>query len=151
MRNYVIVCFLSRNPPLEFPSKEWPLHVTILRPFTSTCSPEEFGRMLEPICAQTPALTLTAKAEELFGPDNDVQVTELELTSELEMFQCQVLEACESRITFKLPAFPNFRPHLTVQQEGRVNVGDTVVLNSLSLVEQGQPYRVVRTLNLRSG
>lgn len=151
MRNYVIVCFLSRNPPLEFPSKEWPLHVTILRPFTSTCSLEAFGWMLEPICTQTRTLILTAKAKELFGPDRDIPVSELELTSELEVFQRQVLEACEPQITFKHPAFPSFRPHVTAQREDRVNVGDTVSLDSLSLVEQGQPYRVVRTFNFGSG
>jgi 2'-5' RNA ligase len=148
MRNYVIVCFLSKNPPHEFPNSEWPMHVTILRPFTSEHSPDDFVRVLVPICARTQILTLAAKSEELFGPNRDVEVTELTLTEELKLFQNQILEACAPWTTFKGPSFPEFRPHVTAQKEGRITIGNTVVLDSLSLVEQGQPYRVIRTLNL---
>lgn len=147
MHQYIIVCFLSDNTPSRFLKKNWPLHVTIHRSFFSESTSEELEQALEPVCRSTPTLVQQATNEALFGPRENVPVTELELTHRLEMFHRQVHYSCRPHVKeLRGPTYPVFRPHVSAQREEAVHPGDSVTLRSLTLIKHGQSRHKVFTL-----
>lgn len=94
-------------------------------------------------------MTLVGKSEEMFGPDNDIPVIELENTTELQAFRDEIMKACSSSITFETPEYKTYRPHVTLQEELKINVGENVLIGSLSLVKSdGDNRSVLHTIDL---
>jgi hypothetical protein len=149
MNHYLIVSFLQQDFPLEFLQSDWPLHVTIVRPFFSNHSEEEFVHVLSTICAQTKPLPTAGKSRELFGPNRDIPVTELENTPALQLLHEEIMSVCGAWMEFKTPQYHTYRPHATDQTAGSVSVGEAVVIRSISLIEsRGDKRRVVHTTTL---
>ena len=149
MSPYLIVSFLKRNHPSVFQKSDWPLHVTIVRPFSSSKAPEEIIKSLTTLCAKTSQLKTIGKSREMFGPENDIHVTELEKTPELQALHEKAIKAIEP-IEFTSFEYPNFRPHITDQGNGSFVVDQEVILTSLSLVKiSGHEREVLHTATLR--
>lgn len=150
MNKYVIVSFLQRDFPLKFLKLDWPLHITIVRPFSSSKSGEEFIRTLTAICSQIKPIYVFGKSREMFGPNNDLPVTELEDTPELQSLHDQIMNVSGVWMEFRTPQYETYRPHVTDQVNGRISAGEEVIINSISLVELGSDERqVLSTINFQ--
>lgn len=143
MSKYVIVSFVEPEFPQTFSHADWPLHVTVLRPFSTNLSDDELVEKLQDVCARHSPITTEAKSKELFGPENDVSVTELVNTSELQTLHEEISRIFGSDIEFTAPPYPNYRPHVTDNNGKSIQVGDTVSLTTISLVALGQDDRTV--------
>ncbi|MEO6536224.1 MAG: 2'-5' RNA ligase family protein [Candidatus Paceibacterota bacterium] len=135
MGKYVIVCILEAEFPQEFQYVDWPSHTTLLRPFTTDTSSQKLAETLQSICEQHHALTTEGKSRELFGPASDVPVIELVNTPELQKLHDDIRTAYIQEIEFTAPQYPDFRPHVTENNGKGVEVGESVKISSLSLVE----------------
>jgi len=143
MKEFLVVCFVEKNLPKEFLSGFWPLHVTIVRPFTTELSAIELTDIVQQVATQYSPLTLRAKSREMFGGRHrDIPVTELEKIPEIQQLHEDLLARFGSRIHFKPPQH-DFRPHVTDQKSGQIAVGDEVHLNTLSLIEEEGNRRVI--------
>lgn len=142
MTKYVIVSFLEKNPSATFSSSDWPLHVTIVRPFSSSKNPDYFLDILKTHCLNRKKIILSGKSREMFGHDKSIPVTELEKTAEIEDLYRKLMLSLEGNIEFSKPHFDDFRPHVT-DHNRKLGVGDKIALGSLSVVEMDGEKRIV--------
>jgi hypothetical protein len=149
MEKYVIVSILTPQPPASFIQSEWPLHVTLLRPFSTELPPEIVVSKFTVACKDQKIIATKGKSKELFGPDNDVPVTELELTTELQLLHTALKTDFEGEIEFTSAQYPDFRAHVTKNLGRQIGVGELVELKTVSLVKLEAPYRtIIETLEL---
>jgi hypothetical protein len=150
MNQYVIVSFLQKEFPQKFLQPGWPLHITIVRPFFSNKSGEEFIQALITICSQIKPMHTLGKSREMFGPNSNVPVTELENIPALQSLHDQIMSELRAWMEFRTPQYKTYRPHATDQATGGISVGEEVEIDSISLVELGSEERqVLSTINFQ--
>ncbi len=62
MQKFVIVSFISEPPADEFTSTDWPLHMTIVRPFQTDLLESVVIETLRPFYEQTVRIKVTGKS-----------------------------------------------------------------------------------------
>jgi hypothetical protein len=80
-----------------------------------------------------------AVSDDLFGPNKDVLVTRLELTSDILLLHNRVvamLEKSGAKFEYDLILKEAYRPHITVQGDKRIYVGDEIQINSVTIVDK---------------
>ncbi len=149
MEKYVIVSMIETNFPEEFQSVNWPLHVTLLRPFVTSATVDNLSEILQTVSSTQPIIVTEGKSKELFGVERTVAVTELINTPALQHFHEAIKSAFINLIEFTSTEYPSFRPHVTEHHGKGVQVGELVQMSSVSLVTLNtQSYRVVNTFLL---
>jgi 2'-5' RNA ligase len=143
MSKYVIVSMLEPEFPQEFQSSDWPLHVTLLRPFETEVGAVKLIELLKKISDTHQELSTTGKSKEMFGEKEDVAVTELICTPELQKLHDDIKTAFIDDITFIAHQYPTFRPHMTEQNGKSINVGEVIALKNLSLIAINAQLRTV--------
>jgi hypothetical protein len=145
MNTFLIVSFLT-PPGQSFPKSHWPLHVTMLRPFRSEKDGENLLKILRQFCDQNKAIETVGLSKELFGTHKDILVTELRKTPELISLHADITTVFDPFICFNDMEFKTFRPHVTKQGEDEASIGQSILLNSLSLVKsENEKWLVVGT------
>ncbi len=117
---------------------DWPLHVTLSPRFAVDIKQPNLVTDLKNLLAKKKPIKTIVKKDEKFGQDHHILVSLLELTSKLLELHNEVLDLLESYgAIFDEPNFSRsgYRPHITVQKSGRVNRGDTIMINNLTLVD----------------
>lgn len=134
MSRYVIVSFVEDEYPKTFIQSEWPLHVTLVSPFSSTAPTQRLIDILKEVCLLHEKVVTEGKSRELFGPDATISVTELVNTPALQALRDDLREAYRDLIEFTGPQYPSYRPHVT-DSERSVVVGEKISVRALSLVQ----------------
>lgn len=151
MRQYVIVHFIQPFPEPMFPRAAWPLHLTILGPFTSN---EEFPILADHMKMTTPLykpMVITGCERKMFGRKNDVRATVIKRTSELLALHTALLNSLKSSIQLKVPTHSGtgYSPHISDRPHAKYHQGQTTILDSLSLIEYaGENGVIVATIHL---
>lgn len=135
MSEYVIVSILQKDAPTTFHKSGWPLHMTIIRPFSSLKSSKDFLDTISMLCSNKKVITTKGKSYEMFGSENDVSVTELDNVPEIQSLHDEIMHACDSWMNFKMPAYGTYKPHVANQGDMKIDVGEGVLIDSISLVE----------------
>lgn len=137
MNRYVIVSFLGKVPAgTSFTRTQWPLHITLIRPFDSYASEAELVAELTGALRYTKIFSLTGVSEELFGPELNIPVLELERTTDIVALNILLKRRFTNLANPSTPdIFTEYRPHVTHQAEGKISVGDTITVSSVSLVK----------------
>src|SRR5690554_5768470 len=150
MTRLVVVLPLS---PLQvgdlFAVHEWPLHVTVLPPFTTDVTGTELGRVISTATREQPALHVVAAGDELFGRQHDIPVTVLAQNEQLTALHHKLRAAVRPFAAQPdEPAFTGegFRPHVTVKSHGRVHEGDAFTLSQLAVVDMAPRASAGRTV-----
>lgn len=116
----------------------WPLHVTVVPRFSIDMSAEALFSLTKNLVRnQTPATAIAAD-DEYFGEDNSVHVTLLDMSDELiRMHMHLYTELQKAGAVFDEPKYcgQNYRAHVTVQKSGRLQRGDSVLVDQLTLVD----------------
>ena len=95
------------------------------------------AEQLEAFARQQAVVTTRATEEGLFGPVHDVPVMRLERTQEPLDMHFGVLALAKylgARLDERWVGEGGWNPHVTHQSEGRLQVGDTVEIDSLDLI-----------------
>ncbi|MBP7966909.1 2'-5' RNA ligase family protein [Candidatus Woesebacteria bacterium] len=151
MNKLIIASFIGGiTAGTKFEESKWPLHVTLMRSLHSNTSPQELTRVLGLALQGQKAFELFGKSEELFGPENDRPVTELELTPQMSALNALLKETFSEHSSQSVPdKYPTYRPHVTRQGEEGISVGDCVRIDSVSIVLVGDEARtIISTIQL---
>ena len=138
-QKYVIAHFIDDVPDgLEFSIVDWPLHVTLADVFSIKGSPEDLTARLNEKLHHYPILQSTVIRDELFGENNDIPVRIVDRTKDLLALHyviVTVLEECGVQFNSPEFAYEGFGPHVTIQKDTQLEIGDAVKFDSIALVD----------------
>lgn len=138
-QKYVIVHFIDKSQvPSEFPSSEWPLHVTLLANFTLGKSIEQLDSELKNFASQENPYEIMADGEALFGPKKNVAVSLIQPNQNIQKMHVALKKVISSLgAVFDEPAFTGegYRPHATIQVNSRLLDKQLVTLDNFTLVD----------------
>lgn len=156
-QKYAIIQLFEDVPVgVEFAYTEWPLHSTIADVFAIDWSVPIMIDELIKLLRNHPHATSMAEDDRFFGENAQVQVTLLKKTASLAKLHHDVIELLE-RGGWKpnAPEFAKqgFLPHSTVQPHARLNRGDKVTFDALSIIDMfpnEDPYqrKVLATIKI---
>jgi 2'-5' RNA ligase len=137
-QKYVLVHFVDvPSAPLEFPMSEWPLHVTLLANF-QTNQLDTVRERLNKLVSDAEPFTITADGEAFFGPSQSVHVSLIRPDKNIKALHEKLLElTTELGAIFDEPMYnaAGYRPHATIQRKSRLNDGQAITLDSITLVD----------------
>lgn len=122
----------------SFAVHDWPLHITVLAPFTTDAAPDAVSDAIASVVSTQAAIPVVAGADALFGRRHNVPVTLIEEHPALLRLHADLIDAIRPLAsTPDEPAFtgPEFRPHVTAKHHGRVHAGDRFTLGQVALVD----------------
>ena len=135
-QKYALVHFI---PPIHlgtsFHMSDWPVHVTLADVFAVDRHGVGIDEKLARLLAKMEPAHTTARRDTTLGT---APVVLLDRTAPLVALHTAIVDLLEENgATFNTPEFTKdgFLPHSTIQKSGRLHVGDTVVINSISLVD----------------
>jgi len=138
MQKYVIAKFLEPiTDGTEFDANHWPLHVTLVSNFVLERKAVGLFEQLAELAARKEPVTVIAGDDEYFGPQHQVHVTTLVMTSELQALHNEIITLLKrDSAVLDAPRYQEagYRAHATVQAE-RLRKGDLVVIDELTLVD----------------
>lgn len=156
-QKYAIVQLFEDMPVgTEFPSSTWPLHSTIADTFAIDWDAATMAEELTELLKSHPQATSIAGDDRFFGDNGEVQVVLLQKTDSLVKLHYDVIALLEQggwKPNDPQFAREGFLPHSTVQSHSRINKGDEVTFNALSIIDffpNKDPYRrkVIETIKL---
>lgn len=147
-QKYVIVHLVDNLPVgYKFPMSDWPLHITLADVFAIEGDSAELIIDLETEFSSHPPIQSSVVGDEWFGEDKSVHVKLIKKTEELQQLHETILSVLSNyKATFNNPEYTHagFKPHSTVQKNGQLDLGDTVTLDSLTLIDMfpdSNPHR----------
>ena len=156
-QKYTIIQLFEDVPEgTQFSSSSWPLHATVVDTFAIGWDVATMVKKLEALLTTHKPATSTAAEDAFFGPEKQTQVVLLQQTDDLVKLHDDLLELLEQgglKLNDPQYAREGFLPHSTVQRHARLNKGDTVTFNALTLIDMfpdEDPYqrKVVKTVRL---
>jgi hypothetical protein len=156
-QKYAIIQLFEEVPEdTEFFWKNWPLHSTVADVFAIEWEVPIMIEKLTGLLHDHAQATSVAEEDTFFGEDGQTRVTLLKKTVGLVTLHHDVIELLQQGgwVPYN-PEFAKdgFLPHSTVQTHARLNRGDVVTFNALSIIDMfpdEDPYqrKVVRTIGL---
>jgi len=122
----------------RFRVEDWPLHVTVVPPFSTEASDDEIAGVIEGVTAEHPPFTARAGDERLFGRDNTIPVNLVDEHPDLTRLHRALVAALRPLATDPTErAFtaPVFVPHVTVKGDRRAIAGEQLDLRQVALVD----------------
>lgn len=135
-QKYALVHFISPvEDGVQFHMSDWLLHTTLADVFAVARHETEIDKKLATLLAQIEAVETNAMGDSVLGTAQVVLLDKTPLLTKLHTDIVSLLE--ENGATFNNPEFTRngFLPHSTVQKNGRLQEGDKVAVDSISLVD----------------
>ncbi|MBF0673039.1 MAG: 2'-5' RNA ligase family protein [Salinibacterium sp.] len=117
----------------SFRVDRWPLHITVVPPFTARVSLAEIVRLVHSVAHDEKPFTVTVGDEALFGRDHDVPVNLIVHEERLFGLQHKLTDA----LVEAGPGVPRhpFSPHITMKDHARAYAGDSHLIDRLAVVD----------------
>jgi 2'-5' RNA ligase len=154
----IIQLFENVAEGTEFPASDWPLHSTIADTFAIDWDVTTMVEKLTKLFEGHAQATSEVEDDRFFGNNGQVQVALIKKTDDLVKLHYDVIELLEQggwKPNDPQFAKEGFLPHSTVQSQGRLNKGDVVIFNMLSIIDMfpnQDPYqrKVLKTIKIGS-
>jgi hypothetical protein len=152
----IIQLFEDVSEGTQFSASSWPLHATIADTFAIDWDvPTLIEKLTELLSTLTPANSIV-EDDKFFGDQGQVQVALLKKTDTLVKLHYDVIELLEQggwQPNDPQFAKEGFLPHSTVQKHARLNKGDEVTFNALTIIDMfpgEDPYqrKVIKTIKI---
>jgi hypothetical protein len=120
----------------EFTVDSLPLHISIIDSFEVNLEADELAAKLRAALKNQKPFSVMALADEMYGPEKDIPVTTLELSAELvSLHRIIIALLMQEGAVLKNPQFngDNFTPHISIYGSKRVNPGEQVLINDISI------------------
>jgi hypothetical protein len=138
-QKYTIIQLFEDLPEgTQFSSSSWPLHSTIVDTFAIDWDISTMVKKLEELLSAHEQAKSVAEESEFFGPEKEIQVVLLQKTNDLVKLHGDVVDLLEmGGLKLNDPQFARkgFLPHSTAQKHARLNKGDTVIFDALTLID----------------
>ena len=140
MQKYCLVKLLEPlNEGDEFTAiNYWPLHITLASNFVVDWENTNLFNKLSDLLADTKPVSVVAGGDEFFGGERKIQVTVMDMTSELMTLHKQIIKTLkDAGAVFDEPQFNDdgYRAHATVQKAYRLSKGDKVLIDEVTIVD----------------
>jgi hypothetical protein len=154
----IIQLFEDAEEGTQFSSSSWPLHSTVVDTFAINWDVPTMIKCLEDLLATHAPATSVAEDDEFFGPVKQTQVVLLRKTDDLVKLHYDVVGLLENGgLKLSDPQFARegFLPHATVQKHARLDKGNEVHFNALTIIDMlpdNDPYqrKVLKTIRIGS-
>lgn len=138
-QKYAIIQFFENVPEgTRFSASSWPLHATIADTFAIDWDvPTMIEKLTKLLSSHTP-VTSVVENDRFFGDEGQVQVALLRKTDDLVKLHHDVIELLEQggwKPNDPQFAKEGFLPHSTVQKHARLNKGDKVIFDALTIID----------------
>lgn len=156
-QKYTIIQLFENVPQgATFQASNWPLHATIADTFAIDWDVPTMIEKLTQLLSSHASATSVVEDDRLFGEQGQVRVALLKKTDDLVKLHQDVIEALEQggwKPNDPQFAKEGFLPHSTVQGHARLDKGDEVIFNALTIIDMfpgEDPYqrRVVKTIKI---
>ncbi len=153
-QKYTIVHFVAPvENGAEFHMRDWPLHVTLADVFAVDRTGTAIDAKIKALAAHLAACEVEATEEASLG---EARVMLLQKTPQIVALHLAIVNLLEQNgVVFNTPEFTRggFLPHSTIQRTGRLDPGDSVRIDTISLVDMlpagdWQRRRVLKTITL---
>jgi 2'-5' RNA ligase len=141
-----LICAFVEKQPAGYIFKDWPKHITIVPWFRLPISSVQLAEQLQKQYTGLKAFRVAVLDEKQFGYKErkavnlvsapELKIIEVRTRYLLHTYKAWIVD--ESDNTRR-----NFRPHVTVQNSGRVNKGDSFCCDSLYIVFQHGDYKQI--------
>lgn len=121
-----------------FSSNNWPLHSTLADTFAIDWDVPIMVEKLTKLLSTHTQVTTVAEDDRFFGDSGQVQVVLLKKTDDLVRLHNDVITLLEQggwNPNDSQFAKESFLPHSTVQPQGRLNKGDEIAFDALSVID----------------
>ena len=154
-QKYVLVHFFTPlQDGTEFHMDNWPLHITLADTFAIDRIATDIDKKLSELVSKSQTIIVSAIDDSTLGT---TQVVLIEKTRKLQQLHNDIVSLLEANgATFNHPEFTKdgFLPHGTVQKNSRLQMGDEVAVDSISLIDMfpnndWQHRKVLATFNLK--
>lgn len=119
----------------EFTVADWPLHVTLVEPFSTDLPASAVIGIIGRVAEQAAAIRASGDEEAAFGRRRDVPVTLVRDGGELEALRSGALEALREAGVDLGHVREEYRPHVSHKQERRLRWGERVELGTVALID----------------
>lgn len=138
-QKYAIIQLFEDMPVgTQFAGSNWPLHSTIADTFAIDWDVPTMVEKLTELLKNHEQATSVTEDDRFFGDQGQVQVALLKKTDSLVKLHYDVIELLEQggwKPNDPQFAKEGFLPHSTVQPHARLNKGDEVKFNALSIID----------------
>lgn len=154
-QKYTIIQLFEDVPEgTQFSTSSWPLHATIADTYAIDWDVQTMIEKLTELLSSHASATSVVEDDGFFGDERQVQVALLRKTDDLIKLHHDVIELLEQggwKPNDPQFAKEGFLPHSTVQKHARLNKGDKVAFNALTIIDMfpgEDPYRrkVIKTI-----
>ena len=141
----------------EFAMTDYPLHMTIAGVFDFDKKGIEIAELINGLLAHSQSFEVVAGDDVYWGINKDIQVVLMEKSEQLASLVKKIYNFLISNgVEFYQPEYEGKYniSHSTVQKTDRLQKGETVIINKLSLVDMfpdsnGYRRRIVKTIYLK--
>ena len=136
---FVVVSFLDKAPSKRFKSNEWPLHMTLLRPFIYDGPLELINENLNDLAKQLNPFTIKTSEDALFGPKENIPVQLVEINPGLSILHLRLAGlVTKLSLEYEYPALSEegYRFHITTQRGQKAPSNMELPVTGFSLVDR---------------
>lgn len=158
-QKYTIIQLFEDVPEgTQFSASSWPLHATIADIFAIDWGVPTMIEKLTGLLKNYAPVMSVVEDDRFFGDHGQVQVALLKKTDSLVKLHYDVIELLEQggwKPNNPQFARDRFLPHSTVQKHARLNKGDEVTFNALTIIDMfpgGDPYqrKAIKTIKFKA-
>lgn len=140
----------------EFSFKDWPEHITIASVFAVDCSIRDLFNELSTLLITQKTINLEIEQAADWGKNSEIPVFILQKTPQIMDLHTKIANVLQvAGAVFNEPEYINggFIPHCTKQSNSTLNIGDTICISSISIVDMfpnkdGYMRRITKTIFL---
>lgn len=138
-QKYTIVHLMDVLPEgYEYSMKDWPLHITVADVFAIDGNSTHVLERLRDMLSTFSPLQTRVNGEDWFGDDKSIHAMLLEKTNEFQQLHDEIVTVLKQfGAKFNNPEFTEdgFKPHSTVQNDGKLEIGDNLTIDTITLID----------------
>ena len=131
----------------------WPLHITLASNFMVNWETSDLFNKLTGVLSDIKPATVGAGDDEFFGGERKIQVTVIDMTPELMTLHKQIIITLkDAGAVFDEPQYneDGYRAHATVQKAHRLNKGDSILIDEVTIVDMFPNQDITRRKILKT-
>jgi len=155
MQKYCLVKLLEKlDEGVEFTAiNYWPLHTTLASNFIVNWESTDLFNKLSDVLSNIKPVSVSAGEDEFFGNERKIQVTILDMSTEIISLHKKIIKTLkEAGTIFDEPQYneDGYRAHATVQKAHRLNKGDNVLIDEVTIVDMFPNQDITRRKILKT-